>query len=420
MFKARIIIIIVTLCMAVFGNLMYRYTTPQDFEEKMLELKGCIRHLTPESDDFTDTNYTDIAFLYDILKEKRIVVLGEQTHFDAKTFTMKGRIIKYLHEKLGYDVVLYEAGLYDMWQMQIADSLNPSAGLYPFWWDNDENKDIWNYYRQRISAGDSIYFGGFDISITGDMEDSVRSKKLKTYLLSRNINPEDYQGLSLIKNQMRKYSMEYYRGKLTQSQKEQILHDFQDIIEHLGNEEHSLEDEIYRRYLTNLKLRYESIWKHDAGELPRMQLRDSLMADNFIWLADTVYNKKRIVVWTASLHALYGEPDVSLKGFTSMGKRIKDHFGDSMYTITFSSYGRLNSEGSLMNRLGNKSLEYLIHRGNYAYAYIDFDSISPKSFLNEEFISGINQGLDIKARWSKRTDMMIYIDTMTSIKPAYR
>ena len=55
-----------------------------------------------------DTNFTDLEFLKKVLENKRIVCLGESTHDDASTFLAKTRLIKFLHEKLGYTILLWE------------------------------------------------------------------------------------------------------------------------------------------------------------------------------------------------------------------------------------------------------------------------------------------------------------------------
>jgi erythromycin esterase-like protein len=55
-----------------------------------------------------------------------------------------------------------------------------------------------------------------------------------------------------------------------------------------------------------LKQRLESIVLYPEIENPqRMQVCDSLMADNLIWLADRVFPNKKIIVWTANLHAIH-------------------------------------------------------------------------------------------------------------------
>jgi erythromycin esterase-like protein len=44
--------------------------------------------------------------------EADIVLLGEPSHGDGGAMQMKTRLVKYLHEQKGFDVLLFEADLY--------------------------------------------------------------------------------------------------------------------------------------------------------------------------------------------------------------------------------------------------------------------------------------------------------------------
>jgi len=48
-----------------------------------------------------------------VLKDKRIVFLGENAHGVSEFTTMKARLIRYLHEELGFDVLAFESNVAD-------------------------------------------------------------------------------------------------------------------------------------------------------------------------------------------------------------------------------------------------------------------------------------------------------------------
>ncbi|HWB93096.1 MAG TPA: hypothetical protein VG605_14635, partial [Puia sp.] len=78
---------------------------------QLVNIKGFVAPI--RSIDANDTDFTDLAKLRSALGDARIVLLGEQTHGEGSTFQAKTRLIKFLHEKMGFDVLAFESGFYD-------------------------------------------------------------------------------------------------------------------------------------------------------------------------------------------------------------------------------------------------------------------------------------------------------------------
>ena len=103
--------------------------------------------------------------------------------------------------------------------------------------------------------------------------------------------------------------------------------------------------------------------------------------------------------------------------FKPFGYYLKRSLGNEVISVVFSSYGRVDQNEGIFRTLSRKSLEYQIHSCGISEGYLDFSELNTASWLNHRFVSGINQGFSVENDWSKKTDLLIYIDKMT--KPTY-
>ena len=50
-------------------------------------------------------NINEFSFLKEELKNVQVLMLGEKTHFDGNVFEMKTKIVKYLHQEMGFNTI---------------------------------------------------------------------------------------------------------------------------------------------------------------------------------------------------------------------------------------------------------------------------------------------------------------------------
>ena len=65
-------------------------------------------------------DFADLAPFGAAVGSARIVALDEQTHGGHEEFVLKLRLLRYLHERLGFDVLVLESGLFDVGLVQQA------------------------------------------------------------------------------------------------------------------------------------------------------------------------------------------------------------------------------------------------------------------------------------------------------------
>lgn len=64
------------------------------------------------SAEFNDTNYSDLAPLMKAIGDKRVVMLGELFHGDGETMKLKSRVVRFLHEKMNFNVIVFESDFF--------------------------------------------------------------------------------------------------------------------------------------------------------------------------------------------------------------------------------------------------------------------------------------------------------------------
>lgn len=416
--KSRVILLLLLLFGIIGINLFH---PEQKANTKFKNLAEFVHNIN--SININENDFSDLSFLDSLLGNKRIVFLGEQLHTDGSTFEAKSRLIRYLHEKHNFSVVLYEASIFDMWlmnqrtELQTVDSsrFNPSIGLYRFWWDNDYCKPLWKYYNHTLQTKNSITLGGFDIQLTGTFDTSdTRAKYIREYLSEKEINVKEFPAFNRALNQL-SYPYKWEYKQFSQTEFDSIQTELKKILDQL-DEPRTEKENIYYRCLNGIYTYGQLMWDYRPGEIQRMNIRDSIMAKNLLWQIDSLYNDQKIIVWSANVH-LYKSPlSIGKSIFNPLGQYVKKKYPNDSYMLSFTSYALSapNSQDTY-SEAGRNSLEYWMHSKNYKYAYLDMKGIDPDSLLEKAFPSVMNQRADESRVWNNLIDGLFYIDVINSI-----
>ncbi|MFP3598748.1 erythromycin esterase family protein [Chryseobacterium sp. SIMBA_029] len=371
-----------------------------------------------KSISFNDTDFNDLKIFDSILTGNRVLMLGENTHKDGQTFKAKSRLIRYLHEHLGYNVVLYEAGQYDSWIMNqemnthkmkvSADSIG-GLGLFDFWWANYETKPLISYFQRTKATKNPITVGGFDIQMSGGVLFDKRAGLIKDFLTRNKIDLKKYPLFSKNIDHLFYFIYDYYVNKrFNEKQKKQFLEEIKKIENRVLQLKKNEENTIYARYFNDMRNNYYKAWNFKVGSMPSMQFRDSLMAANVIHQIDSVYKDQKVIVWCANIHTFAQRYS---KDYLPLGAYLKNKYGKASYMIDFSSYARQNPvNGNTIEKPGKLAVENVFHDTKVPYFFINLRAVPSTSFLKKEFVSTINQGMDEKKQWSSLFDGIFYID----------
>jgi len=305
-------------------------------------------HITTiKSIDPDNMEFSDLEFLKEILQNRQIVILGESGHGDGLTFEAKTRLIKFLIEELNFNTIAFEGG--GFWEMYYA-SQNIQKGLDAKMELNNSWYGLWSKSQQTQSLLDYIQINNKNINLLGieNQSGNLYSPKLALILDSLvgqeafyNINYEAF-------NKNTAYYSYSFFGNPSYREKVDILilkNDLEIIKQNLlkSNNQHAsvmLQGiKNYEGLIKQMELNEGSY----SDQNKSINLRDSLMAENIFWELNQHPNQK-VIIWTANFHAahnldqaIYKKDDDFYQVFKPLGHRLKEKYGNKVYSIAFTS-----------------------------------------------------------------------------------
>jgi erythromycin esterase len=172
-FSAKILFMKYSL-VALFFSLFMTGGRAQDGVAILKGYASAVRSIDP-----ADTDFSDLSGLRMAIGGARVVLLGEQTHGEGSTFQAKTRVIKFLHEQMGFDVLAFESGLYDcarIWENVEAGaevSKEVVGSLFYMYATSVQTQDMFRYIQGQLHGHDPLIMAGFESQHSG-----VKAKEL--------------------------------------------------------------------------------------------------------------------------------------------------------------------------------------------------------------------------------------------------
>ena len=336
-------------------------------------------------------DYQGYEQLKGVLDGKDIVFLGEQSHGEKTVYETKLKLIKYLHEEMGYNILAFEASFFEChvaWDsIQNGSDVRLMFGksVPAIWSFTKEMKGITDYIQKTLTTDQPLVLLGFDNQWTSMLNGSFLPG-LKKYLGNEKRDVLGDDSWHSFETTIEKFRTTRKISKKEARKDTLFINNLVRKLEKIDN----VEAGFWSQSLKSLK-----VFLSDSKL--GTDLRDYQMAKNIEWIRKQ-YLGEKIIGWAATSHILYESHSVRLIGLPGvlvnkyyrkhlfMGGYLKAKYPNQLFTIGFLTsqgyYGfRGFSRKKKIKHPKSNSLEYRLSNSKYENCLLPLKGLELDGFL---------------------------------------
>lgn len=312
--------------------------------------------------------FENISGLKQSLKGVEIIALGENTHGLGEVFKVKTELVKFLHQELGFNLVLFESGFGDgALAMEKFDSLTSieytRSFTSNFYYQSEEIKSLIDYAKTRNKK---LAIQGFDCQPKQDYLIKRMTEIIHPFdsIFAKSVGIEMNGFNKLYQFEYEKDSLNFYKKRDEfinfLSEYDKKLSENESTFVKLGTSKNELaslrkSNQIFKDTYSNLKIGDLMGWPNSYN------IRDKSLFETIKWFKEKNPEVK-IIIWAQNSHIENkAKPNNNVNW---MGHSLKNTYGNKYYSIGAFVYSGKNLNYNGTFDFEHNNVEYLAYQLN--------------------------------------------------------
>jgi erythromycin esterase len=376
-----------------------------------------------------------------------IIFLGESSHGDGGAHLARVRLVRYLHERLGFNLIAWEAGVREGVAFDSLLGTNATLGtitpiaLYPWWAPSAELRPMLDYVRATRRSRAPLRFVGLDIQRSGPIDSLVTYLRRAFESAGEAASIPPLLGDSLTRLFARMATATGAARDSVEESAERALHAAApEIQRRVASKRSSFvramgerETELFERVVANITANAEqSQLARDADPARRIasyNLREQRNAENLLWLLRR-HRGEKIIVWLHNVHAVNTRFTARFDGVApastdtprdATARIVRDSIGARSYamaTVSFDgSWAFPGGDRTELPPAPAGSLAAVLHDAGFARACLDLRRVraGQPAWLSAPLPGTLNTQSPARypVIWPQVADGVLFVDRMT-------
>lgn len=382
--------------------------------------------------DSTDDDWTDLEPMLQALGGARMVLLGEASHGDGSAFLGKGRLVRFLHQRAGFDVLVWESGFYACF----AAGAEPAGGerkpsieqaVLPIWGGSSECSPTFNYLRATWKSDRPISLVGLSQYVH---EDDPLFVDIPAFFRRADPGwptPAQTSALDALRKHIAAQGPRPEKAT-PPPQTEQLSGLIKLIEEDPGGRIARTHDgktiAIMRFAIQNLLAFAESLYRPRSRGGADDTVWSAQEGRNLLFWAREVFPDRKLIVWAHNGHIIRNAAKVEELGRkfgTPDSVSAADHawraLGEGVYSIMFVTHGGETAlwwdKPRAVLAATKQGLEAMFHDAGLRVAFLDMRGLPGDHWLRRRQSASPIAHQPMRAVWPECFDGLVFIDRMT-------